>query len=257
VDDVTGISPGAREPLRFEPFYSHRHASDNARPQHVWQARRRPSRWRMDEGTDVYLSFADLSARTVHPDLDALTARLTCFDGNLPSQLPFGGESSDFELKGGGPLRSITALVKPTPVVQPALGKPQLWRLISQLSLHYLSLVDEGTDALQEILRLHNTGDSAAGEKHIQGIMGVASSASHARVVGEHGLAFARGRRVELELDEEQFAGGGAYLFASVLERFLGLYASLNSFSALTATTRQRRRPLGQWAPRSGWRALL
>lgn len=257
VDDVTGISPGAREPLRFEPFYSHRHASDNARPQHFWQARRRPSRWRMDEGTDVYLSFADLSARTVHPDLDALTARLTCFDGNLPSQLPFGGESSDFELKGGGPLRSITALVKPTPVVQPALGKPQLWRLISQLSLNYLSLVDEGTDALQEILRLHNTGDSAAGEKHIQGIMGVASSASHARVVGEHGLAFARGRRVELELDEEQFAGGGAYLFASVLERFLGLYASLNSFSALTATTRQRRRPLGQWTPRSGWRALL
>lgn len=257
VDDVTGISPGAREPLRFEPFYSHRHASDNARPQHFWQARRRPSRWRMDEGTDVYLSFADLSARIVHPALDALTARLTCFDGNLPSQLPFGGEASDFELKGGGPLRRITALVKPTPVVQPPLGKPQLWRLISQLSLNYLSLVDEGTEALQEILRLHNTGDSAAGEKHIQGITGVSSSASHARVVGEHGLAFARGRRVELQLDEEQFAGGSAYLFASVLERFLGLYASLNSFSALTATTRQRRRPLGQWAPRSGWRALL
>ncbi|MHB1225473.1 MAG: type VI secretion system baseplate subunit TssF [Gemmatimonadaceae bacterium] len=257
VDDVTGISPGAREPLRFEPFYSHRHASDSARPQHFWQARRRPSRWRMNEGTDIYLSFADLSARTVHPTLDALTARLTCFDGNLPSQLPFGGDSSDFELKGGGPLRSITALVKPTPVVQPPLGKPQLWRLISQLSLNYLSLVDEGTEALQEILRLHNTGDSAAGEKHILGIVGVTSSASHARVVGEHGLAFARGRRVELELDEEQFAGGGAYLFASVLERFLGLYASLNSFSALTATARQRRRPLGQWTPRSGWRALL
>lgn len=257
VDEVTGITPGSREPLRFEPFYSHRHASDRTQPQHFWQARRRPSRWRMDEGTDIYLSFADLSARTIFPDLDALTARLTCFDGNLPSQLPFGGDASDFELKGGGPLKRIGALVKPTPVVQPPLGKPQLWRLISQLSLNYLSLVDEGTEALQEILRLHNTGDDAAGEKHIQGIISVGSTASHARVVGEHGLAFARGRRVELELDEEQFAGGGAYLFASVLERFLGLYASLNSFSALTATTRQRRRPLGQWTPRSGWKALL
>lgn len=257
VDEVTGISPGVREPLRFEPFYSHRHANDRAQPQHFWQARRRPSRWRMDEGTDVYLSFADLSARTVYPELDAVTARLTCFDGNLPSQLPFGGEVSDFDLKGGGPLRRISALVKPTPVIQPPLGKPQLWRLISQLSLNYLSLVDEGTDALREILRLHNSGDDAAGEKQIQGITRISSGASHARVVGEYGLAFARGRRVEIELDEEQFAGSGAYLFASVLERFLGLYASLNSFSALTATTRQRRRPLGQWAPRSGWKALL
>ena len=193
----------------------------------------------------------------MYPALDAVTARLTCFDGNLPSRLPFGGEAGDFELKGGGPLRRIGALVKPTPVVQPPLGKPQLWRLISQLSLNYLSLVDEGTEALQEILRLHNVGDDAAGEKQIQGIVRVSSGTAHARVVGEHGLAFARGRRVELELDEEQFAGGGAYLFASVLERFLGLYASLNSFSALTARTRQRRRPLGEWTPRSGWRALL
>jgi len=257
VDEVVGVTPGARDPLRFEPFYAHRHGGDRARPQHFWQARRRPARWRQDEGTDVFLSFVDLSARTMFPTLDAVTARLTCFDGNLPSRLPFGGEASDFELKGGGPLRRISALVKPTPVVQPPLGKPQLWRLISQLSLNYISLVDEGAEPLQEILRLHNTGDDAAGEKQIQGVTQVRSAASHARVVGEHGLAFARGRRVEVELDEEQFAGGGAYLFASVLERFLGLYASLNSFSALTARSRQRRRPLGEWTPRSGWRSLL
>ncbi|HEU4628436.1 MAG TPA: type VI secretion system baseplate subunit TssF [Gemmatimonadaceae bacterium] len=257
VDEVVGVTPGAREPVRFEPFYSHRHASDRATPQQFWQARRRASRWREDEGTDVFLAFVDLSARTIHPDLDAVTARLTCFDGNLPARLPFGGDGGDFELQGGGPLRRITALVKPTPVVQPPLGKPQLWRLISQLSLNYLSLVEEGTDALQEILRLHNTGDDAAGEKHIQGIVRVSSAPAHARVLGEHGLAFARGRRVELELDEEQFAGGSAYLLASVLERFLGLYTSLNSFSALTARSRQRRRPLGEWAPRAGGKALL
>ena len=257
VDEVVGVTPGAREPLRFEPFYSHRHASDRARPQLFWQARRRPARWRQDEGTDLFLSFVDLSARTVFPTLDAVTARLTCFDGDLPSRLPFGGESSDFELKGGGPLRRISALVKPTPVVQPPLGKPQLWRLISQLSLNYISLVDEGVEPLQEILRLHNTSADAAGEKQIQGITRVSSASAHARVVGEHGLAFARGRRVLLDLDEEQFAGGGAYLFASVLERFFGLYASLNSFSALTVRTRQRRRPLGEWSRRSGWRALL
>jgi type VI secretion system protein ImpG len=70
-------------------------------------------------------------------------------------------------------------------------------------------------------------------------------------------VAFARGRRVEVELDEEQFPGGGAYLFAGVLERFLALSASMNSFTQLVARSRQRRRPVGEWPPRAGWRTLV
>ena len=82
--------------------------------------------------------------------------------------------------------------------------------------------------------------------------------AAHAReTFRQHGLSFARGRRVELQLDEEQFTGGGAYLFASVLEHFLGLYASINSFSILSATTQQRKRGVREWPPRAGWKPLL
>jgi type VI secretion system protein ImpG len=66
-----------------------------------------------------------------------------------------------------------------------------------------------------------------------------------------------RGRKVRLEFDEEQFAGGGVYLFASVIERFLGLYVSLNSFSVLEAHTRQRKEVLKEWPPRAGARVLL
>ena len=53
----------------------------------------------------------------------------------------------------------------PRDVVQPPLGQAQLWRLISQLSLNYLSLVDGGADALREMLRLYNFSDTAAGER--------------------------------------------------------------------------------------------
>ncbi len=35
-------------------------------------------------------------------------------------------------------------------------------------------------------------------------------------------MSFARGLRIEMELDEDQFTGGGAFLFANVLERFFG-----------------------------------
>jgi type VI secretion system protein ImpG len=63
--------------------------------------------------------------------------------------------------------------------------------------------------------------------------------------------------RVELELDEDQFVGSGAFLFASVVERFLGLYTSLNSFTQLVVSTSQRKEPLHEWQPRAGRRILV
>jgi type VI secretion system protein ImpG len=46
-------------------------------------------------------------------------------------------------------------------------------------------------------------------------------------------------------------------LFASVLEKFLGLYVSMNSFSQLVARSRQRKEPLEEWAPRAGQSVLI
>jgi type VI secretion system protein ImpG len=257
VDEVVGITPGVSEPLRIEPLYSYRHAQNGQRAEMFWTARRRPVEWRLDAGTDVYLSFVDLSARTVHPDRDVITARLTCFDGDLPADLPFGDEKGDFELENGGPIRRIVALGKATEVVHPPLGQAQLWRLLSQLSLNYLPLADGGADALREILRLHNFSDTAAGERHIEGVMSVSGEPTYARVVTEHGVAFARGRRVDVKFDEEQYAGGGVYLFASVLERFFGMYASVNSFTTLVARSTKRKEPVRAWPPRAGWKSLV
>jgi type VI secretion system protein ImpG len=257
VDMVTGVTPGSSDPVRYEPIYAHRHATDGIADRAFWHAVRRPSGWRADGVTDVFLSFVDLSSRTVHPGVDAVTARLTCFNGDLPSRLPFSGEEAGFQLEGGGPVRTIVALVKPTPVIQPLLGRTQFWRLISQLSLNYLSLLEGGGEALKEILRLYNSGGGTAGDRQIEGIVGLRSAPTFARVASDQGLSFVRGIRVELELDEEQFAGSGAYLFASVLEHFLGLYASINSFSLLAARTRQRKGELREWPPRAGWKALL
>ena len=99
--------------------------------------------------------------------------------------------------------------------------------------------------------------DTMTGEKQIQGIRDVRCRPTHARIESEHGLTFARGHRVEIDFDEEQFAGGGMYLLASVLERFLGSYVSLNSFCVLAARSLQRKAPLREWAPRAGQKALL
>src|SRR6185436_3259210 len=118
--------------------------------------------------------------------------------------------------------------------------------------LNYLSLVEEGGEPLREILRLYNFTGSAYAEKQIQGLTAVSSKRHFARVISENGVAFARGTQVHVNFDEDQFAGGGVYLFAAVLEYFLGLYVSMNSFSQLTAGSLQRKEAFRRWPPRAG-----
>src|SRR5439155_4506476 len=149
-------------------------------------------------------SFIDLSGRVARPEADSFDARVTCFNGDLPNRLPIGtgaGQKSDFDLPGGGPFQGIVALSSPSQALQPPLGKAQLWRLISLLSLNYVSLTEGGLEALKTMLRLHNQNESPtwSGRDHIDGITNVDSRPDYTRVVGEYGTGFARGRRVELE----------------------------------------------------------
>ncbi len=52
--------------------------------------------------------------------------------------------------------------------------------------------------------------------------------------------------------------GMGLGLSTLVMSQLLlGLYASINSFSQLTAKTSQRKEPLRQWPPRAGQAILL
>lgn len=257
VEDVTAVTPGRGPIVKFVPLYSHHHGAAAAETRHFWTATRRPRGWHPDDGWDVFLSFADLDGATVHPDVVAVTARVLCHNGDLPSRLPIGDPDGDFDVPGGAPIRRVAALVQPTALVQPPATRGLLWRLASLLSLNFVSLVDGGAQSLQELLRLHDSRQSAAGEKQIQAILALAASPTHARLEVDGALAFARGHRVDLELDEEQFTGGGVYLFSSVLERFLGLYTSLNSFNVLRVKTRQRREIMKEWPPRAGWKTLV
>jgi type VI secretion system protein ImpG len=259
IEEVISPNPQTHEVMKFEPFYRFRHtaAHHRERPKGFWHSRRQASTRRDDEGTDVYISFLDLSGRPLNPDSDTATIHCTCSNRDLPHRLPMGRELGDFELEGVSSIKRIVALRKPSAPVRPPTGKGMLWRLISHLSLNYLSIVEDGREALQEILRLYTFGESGYNERQIAGLSKLASTRNFARVISENGIGFVRGHRVEMEFDEEQFVGGGVFLFASVLEHFLGHYASLNSFSQLAVRTQQRKEVLRQWPPRAGEVILL
>lgn len=257
VDEVVSADPASHETIVFEPFYSRRHATARDKKQTFWHSSRRPTTRRNSEALNVFLSLVDMSGKPVRPNVETVTVRLTCTNGDLPSRLPFGNERGDLDLEGAAPIKRVLMLNKPTATIRPPTGRNALWRLISHLSLNYLSLVEDGRDALQHILRLYNFSDSAYIQKQIQGIRKLDSQRHFARVISEHGISFARGTRVMIELDEAQFVGGGVYLFASVLERVMALYVSMNSFSQLVVHTTERREVLEQWPPRAGHKILI
>jgi type VI secretion system protein ImpG len=258
IDEVASTDPDTRQIVTYRPFYSYRHDTSESQGECFWIANRRPSTRLNDDASDLYISLVDRSMRPLFPATDNLLVRTTCTNRNLPARLPFGSEDGDFELEGNAPIKRIATLMKPTTPLRPPSARMALWHLISHLSLNYLSLVEEGRESLQQILRLYDFTGSQFAEKMIEGIVGLKSKPHFARVVSENGVSFVRGTRVEMEFDEDQFVGGGVYLFAAVLEQFLALYASLNSFTQLVAKTRRRgEEVLREWPPRAGQKILL
>lgn len=253
VDQVTSAAKYQEEPKIYEPFYSFRHGNVTAPPGQFWFARRRPSLRAKDAGTEVYLSLVDLNFRPQLPPVEMLTVSVTCTNRDLPGNLQWVGAWGELSAEGQRLVR-LRLLRTPTPARRPPVRHGLQWRLISHLSLNHLSLVEDGLDALREVLKLYDFSsgeDSAAIQKQIHGIIGLSSRPVVSRVLSENGVTFCRGIEVGLEFDEEQYAGAGVFLFASVLERFFGLYAAVNSFSRLNVKT-NRRGVLKQWAPLAG-----
>jgi type VI secretion system protein ImpG len=259
VDEVSCINNATQQTTTFEPFYSLRHSSATLQGEQgtFWLATRRPSARPNDEGSDIFLSLVDLSMRPADPEATVLSVRTTCTNRDLVSRLPFGNDEGDFELEGGSSMRRVVALRKPSMPVRPSSGKSAMWRLVSHLSLNHLSLVENGKEALQQILRLYDIGRSAYSRNVIDSILRIESRRHFARVSSDNSISFARGTRIELELDEDRFVGGGAFLFSCILEHFLGLSTSLNSFTQLVVRTSQRKGPLHEWQPRAGRKILV
>jgi type VI secretion system protein ImpG len=257
VDTVLATSPSKRQTTPVAPLYAYRYNTLAEERGVFWHPSRRYTSFEEREPSSIFLSLVDINGVISEPAAEVLTVHCTCSNHDLPSQLHFGAAEGDFEAANFAGVQRIRALHRPTPSIDPPQGKGQLWRLVSQLSLNYLSLGEEGLTALQEILRIHNFSQSSQLECQIAGLTGMRSKRHFAVMRTDYGNAPARGVRVELELDERQFASGGAYLFAAVLERFLGQYVSMNSFCQLQAETNLRKGVLGTWMPRSGSRVLM
>jgi type VI secretion system protein ImpG len=251
VNRVTSVAPYAEEPKEYRPFYDFRHGEEEGQGEAFWYATRRPSERSGDAGTDVFLSLVDRKFNLSLPAAESITASITCTNRNLPERLALNGKWGELDLESSAIVKA-RVVRGPTKAVRPPLRKGLQWRLISHLSLNHLSLVEGGADALREILRLYETTTNPTAARQIAGLTSLRSSRKMARLESEHGFVFCQGVAIDTEFDEEQFAGSGAFLLACILERFFGLYSSVNSFTQLRVSTRQRKGVVWAWPPRTG-----
>jgi type VI secretion system protein ImpG len=237
VDRVCGLVPGSAEEREIPAFYSFRHDPATAGDPAYYFPRLRSSV--VDGRTDTYLTFVDARGAGKLPVEETITIELTCTNRRLPEALRVG----DVQV----PTDSSPELVKfrnllvPTRSVPPPLDGDLPWRLTSHLSLSYLSVTD--LEALRGILRLYNfqvLHDARAARAATLRLEGIESLQAKPREVLVHGN-LVRGTAVEIGLRDDRFAGDGdLFLFAEILNEFLSLHASLNSFTQLTVRQTQK-----------------
>lgn len=273
VQEVVHVNATTKREVRYDPFYSFRHQShDHGRA--YWYARRRNSNRtvagggedRPDGGTEVDLCFVDLGFEPTLPAEDQVLVRVTCTNRDLPVRLREAREEVRFDDRGqfGCAVRVVRA---PTPTLRPPPRTGAYWRLVSHLSLNHLSLTDpeDGRDVLREYLRLYDFADpraypdlAAVNRQVVGGLERIASRPAVAFTAVSTGIGYARGVEIDVHLDKDKLEGVGAYLFAAVLDRFLALYTTVNSFTQLNYYTRQRGdERVKAWPPRTGTRPLL
>jgi type VI secretion system protein ImpG len=204
------------------------------------------------------MSLVDASAAPYSAEILQLGVEALCTNRDLPLHLSIGQSDSDFTMTETVPCTAINCLGAPT-APRPSQAEGEFaWRLISHLSLNYLSLADtdEGASALRDILKLYGDSNDLQIRKQIDGLKTISCKPITRRVTTSGSLAFARGLEITVLFEEASFEGTGVFLMGAVLARFFAKYVSINSFTETVVRTVERG-DIMRWTNRSGLRPIL
>ena len=263
---VTGHGTGPDQP--FLPFYAVRDPSRYGRDQAYYTLRREPRVLSSEQrrkgarstyvGSETFISLVDNRQAPYGHDLRQLGVSALCTNRDLPLFMNVGTGKSDFTLADSAPVSAIRCLAGPSRPRASHAHDNQAWRLISQLSLNYLSLSEagQGAAALRELLRLYGESNDAALQLQIEGLREVSSKPCTRRLPMPGPIVFGRGLEITLEFDENAFRGTGVFLLGAVFERFLARYVSINSFTETVIRTTERGEIM-RWKAKPGRRPTL
>lgn len=269
VSSVVGYGVGSDSGQNFAPFYAAYHTEDQnhvayfsmqREPRLLSEAQKKNGPRSSYVGSEVFISLVDPNEAPYRSDLRQLSINTVCTNRDLPLHMPLGVGKSDFTLDSAAPISAIRCIKGPSKPYSPLSQGAGAWRFISHLSLNYLSLLNanerEGAMALRQMLGLYATSSEPGSMKQIEALQSVRVQATMRRLPVSGPIAFGRGIRIELEVDEMGFQGGSAFLFGSVMEQFFVRHVSINSFTE-TVLRSTSRGEIMHWMPRCGNRPII
>lgn len=258
------------EPEReFKPFYACDEQSWHGGDSAYFTLRREPrqlsSRQRQSGprtsyiGSEVFLALVDAEEAPFRSSLRQLGAQTLCTNRDLPLSIPLSKGSTDFTLESAAPVEGVRCVGNLSRPRRSFAQGDASWRLISQLSLNYLSIVDapgEGAAALREMLSLYADPSDTVALRQIEGVREVASRAVIGRIPMPGPIAYGRGIEITLGLEDAAFQGSNVFMLAAVLEEYFARFASINSFTR-TVLRSVERGEVCRWPTRLGNRPVL
>ncbi len=270
VSQVTGYIGSNYEEQDFQPFYAMQEGTSEQRA--YYTIRRQLTRESVSRqeshltrkapyiGHEVFISLVDANTAPFNCDLKQLGVEVFCTNRDLPQLMTAGQGRTDFTLEISAPVDAVRCV---TEISDPQASHPEgdhSWRLISHLSLNYLSLLDkdqgQGAAALREMLMLYGDFADSSIRKQIDGLLSISSRPIMARIPIKGPMCFGRGVEISMTFDEKAFEGVGVFLLGGVLEQFLSKYVSVNSFTQTVVNTRERGEIM-RWPARTGTRTLI
>lgn len=267
VVSVRGLADEASDATEFLPFYGDVVHHDASAARAFFTVRREPrvlserQRQRGSRtsyvGSEVFLSVVDEREAPYPQPLRQLAVEVIATNRDLPLLLPMAAQNV-LMLQDSAPVDGLRILKAPS---RPRTGVADgdfAWRLISHLSLNYLSLFDtEGAGgavaALRQMLMLYADIADPAVRRQCESVIGLSARPVTRRLPMPGPIVFGRGLEIDVTINESAFGGAGGYQLGAVLERFLARHVSINSFTE-TRLLSESRGEVARWPARTGRR---
>lgn len=255
ITNVTGWVQGTNERRPYKSFLSFDHDIHYTHKQShaFFKMRRQPAV--VGRGIDSYISFVTADESMIVGEREIVSLELVCSNRNLPEKLKDGDIATATNTS--PQFADFVNLIAPTKSLPPPIENGLSWLLISNMSLNYKSLVD--IESLKHIFSTYNfpayynLQAARVHELRMEGLESIKTEPVTLLVKGTP----VRGIRTHITAKSSKFScEGELYLLLTMVERFMSMYASINSFNQLWVEDLDKGEHY-KWMPLQGKQPLL
>jgi type VI secretion system protein ImpG len=188
------------------------------------------------DATQTYLRFAsnDGLYDNVNNSTASISVKILCTNKNEPNNMLLLGDINEVDPLAKNTKVKFENITIPSPSYNPPINGDFLWKIVSNMSLNFLSL--DTAESLRTIIDTYDfigAYDIAQKNKTSMMLGGLKSISHKSEEMLYRGLPI-RGIKATVDINPNKFDSlGEVYIFSSILNEFLSLYSNINSFHQL------------------------